>query len=97
MFPSGLPAAEGPLSKAFASKGSDHRHSAVNVQRMSWDISGRIAGQEDRASSHFLGRSEAPCRNARKDRLTLLVVQFVGHCRGNKARRDGVDGDVVAG
>src|SRR5882762_4476750 len=77
--------------------GSNHDHSAIDVNRLPGDI-GRLVGAEiDCRRSDIFRHSEPRCRDLRKDGIALLVVERVGHRRLDKSRRDAIGGDVALG
>src|SRR5712671_3800183 len=69
---------------------SIHRHAAVYVHRVPGHISSLIGGKINRRSSDIAARTQSAGGNPSKDRLTLLLIEFVCHWARNKPRRDAI-------
>src|SRR5262245_14255271 len=76
---------------------SNHRHPAVHVQRLAGDVSGFFRSEIDRSRRHVRPPAQAARRDSGEDRLPLLVVEPVGHSRGDQTGRDAVRGDAAFG
>src|SRR5215831_20270157 len=63
----------------------EHRHSSIDMQRLAGHVGGLVGGEIDRGRGHLGAAAEPPSRDPRQDRLTLLVVELVGHGGGDEA------------
>src|SRR5215470_17051241 len=66
----------------------NHRHPAVHVQRLAGDVGGLLRSEKDRGSRHIRPCAEPARGHSAEDRLPLLVVELVGHRRGDQPRGD---------
>src|SRR6476620_6308163 len=77
--------------------GSNHGHSTVDVNRLPGDIGRLVRAEIDGGRGDFIRRSEPGCRNLRKNRFALFVVERIRHRGCDKSRRDAVGGDIALG
>src|SRR5436189_5746384 len=73
-----------------------HVHSPVHVQHLAGDV-GAVDAEEADGGGDFARGAEALQRDAADDLLADLAGDRGDHVRFCEARRDAVDGDVVAG
>src|SRR6476469_8507580 len=69
---------------------SNHRHPAIDVERLTGDVTSLVRCEKYRRSSHVRPGAQPPRRHAGENRVPLLVIALVGHRRGNEAGRDRV-------
>src|SRR5215217_2319987 len=94
--PSRLPRLRASGARPRRSDPSEHRHAAVDVDRLSGDVGGLAAGEIDRGCADILAAAEPPGGNAAEKRLLLRIRQPIGHRRLDEAGRDAIDRDVAA-
>src|SRR6266566_6455445 len=80
-----------------AAEPSDHRHPAVDVERVPGDVGGFGRGEKYGRGRDFVGRAEPPRRYRRENGLMLFLAQHRRHRGADEPRRDTVDGDIARG
>src|SRR5215468_4407607 len=76
---------------------SYHDHTAVHMQGLTGDIAGLGGRQVDRGRGHVVRCTERLRRDRFLNDGRLLFAQRLGHRRGDKARRDAIDGNAAGG
>src|SRR6185437_15682580 len=76
---------------------SIHMLAAVDRQRRAGDEAGLVGDEEEHAASDLLGMAKPPDGDARDDLLEHVGRHGAHHLGVDVARRDGVDGDPLAG
>src|SRR5699024_4598782 len=71
--------------------------SAIDMQRLAGHIGAGIRDEIAYCAGYILAGTEAVHRNAARERLTLLLVECLGHVRGDEAGRDRVGGNAARG